>query len=148
MLVSRRKQKEVKDIDIYLKNKPLEQVTTMKYLGIITDDKFKFSQHIRYEAEKCTKLIYSLSKPAKVLWGLKNELLKTIYKKAILPLLLYGAPVWTEAMKYAYKRLKYIRVQKPMNIRMAKAYGTTSSEALCIVTGMTPIIIKTEEAVK
>ena len=35
-----------------------------------------------------------------------------------------------------------------MNIRMAKAYRTTSSEALCIVTGMTPIIIKTEEAVK
>jgi len=35
-----------------------------------------------------------------------------------------------------------------MNIRMAKAFRTTSSEALCIVTGMTPIIIKTEEAVK
>ena len=34
-----------------------------------------------------------------------------------------------------------------MKIRMAKAYRTTSSEALCIVTGMTPII-KTEEAVK
>ena len=35
-----------------------------------------------------------------------------------------------------------------MNIRMAKAFRTTLSEALCIVTGMTPIIIKTEEAVK
>ena len=31
---------------------------------------------------------------------------------------------------------------------VAKAFRTTSSEALCIVTGMTPIIIKTEEAVK
>jgi hypothetical protein len=31
---------------------------------------------------------------------------------------------------------------------MAKAFRTTSSEALCIVTGMTLIIIKTEEAVK
>jgi ribosomal protein L5 len=35
-----------------------------------------------------------------------------------------------------------------MNIRMAKAFRTTSSEALCILTGMNPIIIKTEEAVK
>ena len=35
-----------------------------------------------------------------------------------------------------------------MKIRMAKAYRTTSSEALCIVTGMTPITIKIEEAVK
>jgi hypothetical protein len=50
MLISRRKRKEVKDINMYLNNKPLEQVTTMKYLGIIIDDKFKFSQHISYAA--------------------------------------------------------------------------------------------------
>ena len=31
---------------------------------------------------------------------------------------------------------------------MAKAFRTTSSEALCILTGTTPIIIRTEEAVK
>jgi hypothetical protein len=72
MLISRRKRKEVKDINIYLNNKPLEQVTTLKYLGIIIYDKFKFSQHISYAAEKCIKLIYSLSKSAKVTWGLKH----------------------------------------------------------------------------
>ena len=109
---------------------------------------FRFSEHISYATERCTKLIHSLSKSAKVLWGLKHEVLKTIFKRAILPLLLYGAPVWLEAMKYEYNRLKYIRVQRLTNIRMAKAFCTTSSEALCILTGMTPIIIKTEEAVK
>jgi hypothetical protein len=148
MLITRRKRKEAKVIQIYLNNKLLEQVTTMKYLGIIIDDKFKFSQHISYAADKCTKLIHSSSKAAKVTWGLNHEALKTIYKGAILPLLLYGAPVWIEAMKYEYNRRKYIRVQRLMNIRMAKAYRTTSGEALYIVTGMTPIIIKTEEAVK
>jgi len=51
-------------------------------------------------------------------------------------------------MKYEYNRLKYIRVQRLMNIRMAKAFRTTSSEALCILAGMTPIIIKIKEAVK
>jgi hypothetical protein len=35
-----------------------------------------------------------------------------------------------------------------MNIQIAKAFCTTSSEALCILSGMTPIIIKTQEAVK
>jgi hypothetical protein len=110
--------------------------------------KFKFSQLISYAAEKCTKLIYSLSKSAKISWGLKYEALKTMYKGVILPPLLYGAPVWTEAMKYAHNKLKYIRVQRLMNIRMAKAFCTASSKALCIVTGMTPIIIKTEVAVK
>ena len=112
MLISRRKRKEAKEIKVHLNNKPLEQVTTMKYLGIIIDNKFKFSEHISYAAESCTKLIHSLSKSAKVSWGLKHEALKTIFKTAILPLLLYGAPVWLEAMKYEYNRLKYITVQR------------------------------------
>jgi hypothetical protein len=51
-------------------------------------------------------------------------------------------------MKYEYNRLKYIRVQRFMNIRMAKAFRTLSSESLCILAGMTPIIIKIEEEIK
>jgi len=35
-----------------------------------------------------------------------------------------------------------------MNIKIAKAFRTTSSEALCILAGTTPIIIRTEETVK
>jgi len=35
-----------------------------------------------------------------------------------------------------------------MNIRIAKAFRITSSEALCILAGTTPIIIRTEEAAK
>jgi len=45
----------------------------------------------------------------------------TIYKGAILPLLTYGAPVWIDAMNYEHNRKKYIRVQRLIKIRMAKA---------------------------
>jgi len=45
---------------------------------------------------------------------------------------------------FKYNKLKYIRVQSLMHIRIAKAFRTTSSEALCILAGTTPIIIKTE----
>ena len=102
----------------------------MKYLDIIIDHKFRFQEHISYAAGKCTKLIYSLSKTAKLSWGIKHAAIETIYKGAILPLLTYGAPAWIDAMKYEHNRQKYIRVQRLINIRMAKAYRTTSSEAL------------------
>jgi hypothetical protein len=149
MLISRRKWKQAKEIKVYLNNKPLAQVTTKyEYLGIILDKKLKFSEHISYVAKRCSKLIHSLSRSAKVSWGLKHDALKTIYKGVTLPLLLYGALVWLEAMKFEHNRQKYIRVQRLMNIRMAKAACTTSTKALCILTGMTPIIIKTEEAAK
>jgi len=148
MLVSRRNRREQREIKVYLNNKPLEQVIRMKYLCIIIDHKFRFQEHISYAAERCTKLIYSLSKMAKLSWGIKNAAIETIYKGAILPLLTYGAPVWIDAMKYKHNRQKYIRVQRLINIKIAKAYRTTSSEALYVLTGMTPINIKLEEVVK
>ena len=78
-------------------------------------------------------------------WGIKHAAMYTIYKGTILSLLSCGAPIWIEAMNYEHNRQKYIRVQRLINISMAKAYRTTSSEALCVLTGTTPIIIKLEE---
>jgi hypothetical protein len=97
-------------------------------------------------AEKCTKLIYSLSKSAKLNWGLDHKALKTIYVGAILPLLIHGAPVWISALGKESYKTKLIRVQRLINIKIAKAYRTVSHEALSIITGMTPIDIKIEEA--
>ena len=70
MLISRRKRKENKNIRVYLNHKPIDQVTQMKYLGIILDHKFRFQEHIKYAAERCAKFIHNLSKAAKLSWGL------------------------------------------------------------------------------
>ena len=81
---------------------------------------------------------------AKLSWEIKHAAIKTIYKGAILRLLTYGVPVWIDAMKYEHHGRKCIRVQRVINIRMAEAYRTTSRLGLCILTEMTPIIIKME----
>jgi hypothetical protein len=99
MLLTRRKRKEQKDLAIYLNKKSLLQVHSWKYLGIIFDSKLTFREQINYIAEKCTKLIFALSKSAKLNWGLKHAALKIIYTGAILPLLLYGARVWEKAIE-------------------------------------------------
>jgi hypothetical protein len=72
MLGTRRKKREDKDITIYLHFQSLEQVTQMKYLGIILEHKFKFQEHITYVAERCTKIIHNLSRAVKLSWGLKK----------------------------------------------------------------------------
>jgi len=90
--------KKRKEIAIYLNNKPIPQVQRLKYLGIIFDRKLTFKEHINCITAKCTKLIFSLSKSAKLNWGLNHKALKTIYLGGILPLLLYGTPVWCKAM--------------------------------------------------
>jgi hypothetical protein len=146
MLMSRRKRKERKELEVYINNKPLRQVTTMKYLGIILDYKLTFREHITKVTEKCRKIIFSLSKSAKLNWGLSHAALKIIYKGAILPLLTYGAPVWIEALRYEHNKTALNRVQRLINLKIAKAYRTTSNEALCVLAGLAPIALKVEEA--
>jgi hypothetical protein len=131
-----------------MNNKPLEQVQKIKYLGIIIESKLKFREHIMYISRKCTQLIHALSKSAKQCWGLSHEALYTIYKGAILPLLLYGAPVWIAALEKECNKTTHNRVQRLNNIKIAKAFRTTSKEALCTLTVLTPIVIKAEEAAK
>jgi hypothetical protein len=145
MLLTRRKRKEIK---IYLNNKPLIQVHSMKYLGIIFCSKLTFREHINYMAEKCPKLIFALFKSAKLNWGLKHAVLKTIYTGRILPLLLYGAPVWRKAIDVVSYKSKLLRVQRFINIKIAKAYRTVSNEALCVLTGMMPIDLKIDHAAR
>ena len=120
----------------------------IQYLRILFDNKLTFREHINYIEEKCSKLIFSLARSAKVTWGLKHKALKTIYTGAILPLILYGAPVWEDVMERSCYKTKLVRIQILINIRIAKAYRTVSNEALCIITGLIPINIKIEEAAK
>ena len=133
MLMSRRKEKEKKKAEIYLNNKILEQFNSIKYLGIIFHSKITFRDHVNYIEEKCTKLIFTLSKLAKVAWGLKHESLKTTYTGGILPLILYGAPVWKSVLDNISYEAKLIRIQRLINIKIAKAYRTVSNEALCVI---------------
>ena len=144
MLMTRRERKEQKEVAVYMINKAIPQVQKLKYLGIIFDYKLSFREHINYVADKCTKLIFQLAKSAKLNCGLSHKALQTIYLGGIQPLLVYGAPVWIKAMRKSYKaRLQ--RVQRLINIKMAKAYHTVSNEALCVLTGMMPFDIKIKE---
>ena len=122
MLMTRRKRIERKDLDVYLNNKHLRQVKNVKYLGIILDSKLTFREHITHATEKCRKIIFALSKAAKLNWGLGHKALKTLYTGGIQPLFLYGAPVWAEITEKTCYRKKITRVQRLINIKVAKAY--------------------------
>ena len=99
MVISRRKRKENKEVSVYTNNKILEQIQSIKYLGTIIDTKLNFRDHIMHISSKCNKVIHALPKPAKQNWGLSQAALHTIYTGAILPLLLYRAPVWVGAIR-------------------------------------------------
>jgi hypothetical protein len=96
---------------------------------------------------KCTKLIRALSKSAKQRRGLSHAALYTIYEEAILPLLFHSGPIWIEEMEKESNKTFYNRIQRLINIKIAKVF-LTSNEALCTLTGLTPLLIKAEETAK
>jgi len=147
MLMYRRKQRSKKCSSIHEK-KAIQQVQKLKYLGIIFDYKLNFRKHINYVADKCNKLIFQLAKSAKLNWGLSHKALQIIYLGGIQPLIIYGAPVWIKAMNKENNKARLLRVQRLINIKMAKAYGTVSHETLCVVTGLMPIDIRIGESAR
>jgi ribonuclease HI len=62
--------------------------------------------------------------------------------------MLYGVPIWIKALEKESNRKIYNRVQRLINIKIAKSFRTTSNEALCTLTGLKPIVIQAEEAAK
>ena len=103
--------------------------------------------HIDYTTWKCVKLIHTLSNLAKVNWGL-HDVLRMVHSGAILPILSYRAQAWIETLQWKSNVRKVRRIQRPANIKIAKAYRTTSHEAPCMLTGSTPVIIELENTAK
>jgi len=67
-----------------------------------------------------------VSKIAKLKWGVGHRALKVIYSGAIEPILTCGAPIWEKALTKQNNLRKYHRVQRMMNIKIAKAFRTLS----------------------
>ena len=56
--------------------------------------------------------------------------------------------MWNGVLSSSCYKNKLVRIQRLINIKIAKAYRTVSNEALYIINGVTPINIKIEEAAK
>ena len=89
-----------------------------------------------------------IARTAKLQWGLGHKAIKTIYEGAVVPILTYGAPIWLEAIRNNRNHTKYKRIQRLMNIKIAKAYRTVSYEASCLIAGVRPIQITIEQQVQ
>ena len=148
LLVTMKTPGDNRTLNIYLNNKRLEQVSELKYLGIYFDSRFSFNRHVDYITGKCTPIINTLAKSAKLQWGMGHRALKVICSGTIKLILTYGASILEKALTEQNNLRKYQRVQRMMNIKIAKAFRTLSYEASCVVAGVCPIRLAVEEKVR
>lgn len=119
-------------------------VKTLKYLGMILDQRLYFGEHLKYACKKAgeraglvTKLMPNIGGPSSsrrmLLCGLVHSIL------------LYGAPVWCGVLDKKIYRSMLERQQRKVLIRVASAFRTASAEALQVVVGAVPIDLLAQE---
>lgn len=94
-------------LSVNINNKPLKQVKSSKFLGVIIDEHLSWNEHTKYLKSKLSKAIGILCKARKVL---NVSTLVTIYNSFIYPYLTYGVEVWGNAVECNIKPI--ITLQK------------------------------------
>jgi len=130
-----------------LNYKRLDQTEKIKYFGIHLKIKLIFNSHTDRTVGKLIPLVNMLSRMAKLHWGFVHKALKTIYEGVVVPILMFGAPIWVGAIRKNKNLAKYKRIQRLLNIKTAKAYRTHSYNASCVIAGVRPIKITIEQRI-
>ncbi|XP_042906949.1 uncharacterized protein [Parasteatoda tepidariorum] len=124
----------------YIKN-----VKTLKYLGITLDPRLSWIPHLKNLKNEIIVFYDKIKQYSRATWGLNPAILKLIYKQAIEKKIIYGASVW-----YANKvklNQKLISIQRIPLLNITKCYFTTSTEALQILAGITPIDLTIRQSI-
>lgn len=120
----------------------LKNVTEMKYLGVIWDEKLSFTQHFKRTKSKIELITSQLLATAKNLYRFDRRLLKTIYTGAIERIALYGIGAWgcRLPLKGCQDRLDAM-LRQPL-LAMTGGYRTTAGVSLHVLAGIPPLSLK------
>ena len=128
----------IRQINLRLGANKIELVNQFKYLGIMLDTKLSFRAHLDMITQKASEQITKIMAVAKLKWGIDPVAAK-IFKMAILPMILYGSPIWGRVTKLKTHVKKLRRVQRLAAISITGALRTSSTEALLVLAGLEPI---------
>lgn len=138
LLVSNRR--AVQHVEITVGEHTITSKRQLKYLGVMIDDRLNFNCHVDYACEKAAKAINALSRIMPNNYGpssSKRRLLASVSSS----IMRYGGPAWITALQTQRNRRKLRSTARLMAMRVASAYRTISSEAVCVIVGMIPIDI-------
>ena len=111
-MVFHRSRRKLDKEDNLLDNTTIKQVTFIKFLGIIIDDKLKWIHHISYIKNKISKGMGIILKARKVL---KRKVLLQLYHSFVIPYLIYCVEIWGNASDIHLHQLsttqkKFVRI--------------------------------------
>ena len=136
--------KVVQQIEIDVGGHVITPKRTLKHLGVMIDDRLSFNSHVDYASEKSARAMNAITRIMPNVGGPRSST-RRLLASVSSSILRYGAAAWGAALKTKRNCRKLNSVYRLMAIRVACAYRTISSEAVCVIAGMTPICITLQE---
>lgn len=136
--------KSVQTISVTAGSCSIVSKRSLKYLGVMLDDKLNFTSHVIYACDKALKAVTSLSRMMANCSGV-NSSKRRLLASVVTSILRYGAPAWCAALNAQYNLQRVTSVYRLACLRVASAYRTVSAEAACVIAGMVPIGLLVQE---
>ncbi len=143
VLISSRKKRDT--VSFKVGNHVIKSKESIKYLGVMLDDRLSFKSHINYTCGKASRVYSALSNMLPNIGGPRSSR-RLLLSRVVSSVLLYGAPIWSEALGVKSNRKQLAKIYRLTTLRVISAYRTTSDEAACVLAGMIPIDILVNEA--
>ena len=140
LLENRRPQFKLKNVNIKFER-------NIEYLGFTLDEKFNFYTHFDTVREKIINFTSGFRSFSSYGKGLQNEITKIWYKVVREKQILYGHDAWGDFINSHTKR-RIFSCQRQGLLSVAKTYRSVSTDALCTITGIPPILITLENEYK
>lgn len=136
--------KKCRNIDIKVLGEKINMQETTKYLGVYLDRQLTFSTHIDYVLGKASRSVNSLARIMPRQGG-PGTAARRVLNQVFESIILYAAPVWVNTLKTKKFRDKLLTIQRKMLLKVSRAYRTTSTDALQVITGVPPIDLRLEQ---
>ncbi|XP_061383025.1 uncharacterized protein LOC133320098 [Danaus plexippus] len=135
---------KAKQILITMDSHTIHFQKSIKFLGVILDDKLNFREHINHIVYKATKIFNRLSFFCRHTWGAHPENIRIIYLQVIQPIITYAAGVWGHVADKKCVRKKLLSMQRAFALKAIRGFRTVSTSAALALALFTPWILRSK----
>ncbi|XP_063822164.1 uncharacterized protein LOC135072142 [Ostrinia nubilalis] len=128
------RQRTPPDAHIVVKDVRIDVKGQMKYLGLTLDGRWHFSPHFNGLASRLLKAAGALSWPLPNLEGPQTRY-RRLYAGVLRSMVLYGAPIWTDALNKRENAALMRRPQRAIAQKVARIYRTVGHAVACVLAG-------------
>lgn len=146
VLITSRKKTEY--IRLHIGGCEINTKDSLKYLGVMIDNRLSFRQHLEYVRVKAVDTCNALCRVMPNTRGPKY-LRRRILAGVVGSIILYAAPIWAESgTRNKYCWTKIASVSRNAALRVCCAYRTVSDDAAFVIAGIIPTDILAREAAR